>query len=180
MLFRSGGTANGALAIDSSDGGRLYFRYAGAWHYIAQTAGFQIPKEEVAGLQTGDLLLPYVDKYLEDGAIHGLYKKLDLASLLASQSALSFPGDTTFLGSVTFNSDAGGYLTIPEGESEATYAFQTPYATTPVVTVSPVDSVISPSAYILTGVNPESFTILLDSSASATLRFSWIATSVAP
>jgi len=184
----AGGTANGALAIDSSDGGRLYFRYAGAWHYVAQTAGFQIPKEEVAGLQTGDLLLPYVDKYLEDGAIHGLYKKLDLASLISSQSAISFPGDTTFLGSVTFNSDAGGYLTIPEGESEATYAFQTPYATTPVVTVSPVweldqagldtlhslTSYLLPTAdYALTNLSPTGFTIRLFDPAAVDLRFAW-------
>ena len=33
---------DGTVCIDSTDG-RVYFRYGGAWHYAAQTAGFQIP-----------------------------------------------------------------------------------------------------------------------------------------
>jgi hypothetical protein len=36
---------NGALAVDSSNG-RIYFRYGGGWHYVNQTAGFEVPAHE--------------------------------------------------------------------------------------------------------------------------------------
>ncbi len=79
---------NGLLGVDSADG-RLYFRYSGAWHYVAQTAGFQIPNYETFAydfdtksfdtntpLKDGDFLLPFAEKRMSDGAIHGLYAKL--------------------------------------------------------------------------------------------------------
>ncbi|QQR78763.1 MAG: hypothetical protein IPJ68_00545 [Candidatus Moraniibacteriota bacterium] len=95
---------NGTICVDSTNG-RIYFRYGGAWHYSAQTAGFQIPSYETAPLskltsdaetelenalpfdttnhpeyltqrlQAGEFLIPYVDEYLEDGAVHGLYAR---------------------------------------------------------------------------------------------------------
>ena len=95
---------NGAMAIDSANG-RLYFRYADNWHYVNQTGGFQIPNYETAPatqlnskarkskkeslayessayddyltekLMPGDFLIPYVDEYLPDGAVHGLYAR---------------------------------------------------------------------------------------------------------
>ena len=95
---------NGAMAIDSANG-RLYFRYADKWHYVNQTGGFQIPNYETAPmsqlnskarkskneslpyessayddyltekLMPGDFLIPYVDEYLPDGAVHGLYAR---------------------------------------------------------------------------------------------------------
>jgi len=33
---------NGALAVDSTNG-RICFRYGGGWHYVNQTAGFEVP-----------------------------------------------------------------------------------------------------------------------------------------
>ncbi|MCL4353135.1 MerR family DNA-binding transcriptional regulator [Patescibacteria group bacterium] len=82
---------NGTMALDSTDG-RIYFRYAGAWHYVAQTAGFQIPSQEAFSftfgnsapgsigsfdkskpLKPGDFLIPFVEKAMSDGALHGLY-----------------------------------------------------------------------------------------------------------
>jgi hypothetical protein len=106
---------NGNLCIDSSNG-RLYFRYGGAWHYVSQTAGFQIPNYETAPqnnlnklaineqknslsfdgsnhpeyvtspMQPGDFLVPYVDEYLPDGAVHGLYAKFsDVKNTLLSE-----------------------------------------------------------------------------------------------
>ena len=95
---------NGAMAIDSANG-RFYFRYADNWHYVNQTGGFQIPNYETAPaaqlnskakkskkealdyesssyddyltekLMPGDFLIPYVDEYLPDGAVHGLYAR---------------------------------------------------------------------------------------------------------
>ncbi len=65
---------DGLLGFDSTNG-RLYVRNAGAWSYIAKTAGFQIPDYESVGLEAGDFLVPYVEKKMEDGAVHGLYTK---------------------------------------------------------------------------------------------------------
>ncbi len=82
---------NGSLVVESGDGGRLYFRYGGAWHYVAQTAGFQIPNLEtidpISGeqIEEGDVVLGMVDKTLEDKALHGIWVKWDSvkAQLLA-------------------------------------------------------------------------------------------------
>ena len=62
------------MAVDSTNG-RLYFKYDSDWHYVAETAGFQIPKEETQGLEIGDYLIPYVERIMADGAVHGLYTK---------------------------------------------------------------------------------------------------------
>jgi hypothetical protein len=97
---------NGNICIESSLG-RMYFRYGGAWHYVNQTAGFQIPNYETApqnqltalakdeqnnalpfdatshpeyltkAMQSGEFLVPYVDEYLSDGAVHGLYARFE-------------------------------------------------------------------------------------------------------
>jgi hypothetical protein len=76
---------NGTLCVDSSNG-RIYFRYGGAWHYAAQTAGFQIPsierngRLETEGLAVGDAVIGRIDERMEDGAMHGIWEKLDLQS----------------------------------------------------------------------------------------------------
>ncbi len=71
---------DGTMALDSTDG-RLYFRSGGGWHYVAQSAGFQIPSTEAFSfdfaaqsfntglpLQDGDFLIPFVEKHMGDGA----------------------------------------------------------------------------------------------------------------
>ncbi len=117
---------NGLTAIDSSNG-RIYFRYGGAWHYVNQTGGFQIPNFETAPmaelnadalaeassslpfeksnfpqyltakLAAGDLLIPYVDQYMSDGAVHGLYARFDdvKAMMFADAFVISHDGTVT-------------------------------------------------------------------------------------
>jgi hypothetical protein len=74
---------DGTLCIDSSNG-RIYFRYGSAWHYAAQTAGFQIPKltrngkDETEGLSVGDPVIGRIDEVMADGALHGIWEKFDL------------------------------------------------------------------------------------------------------
>lgn len=80
---------NGHLCIDSSNG-RLYFRYGGDWHYAAQTAGFQIPHLErngvleTDGLDVGDAVIGRLDERMEDGALHGIWEKLDILTEVES------------------------------------------------------------------------------------------------
>ena len=75
--------ADGAMIIDSGDDGRLYIRYGSAWHYIAATAGFQIPNFEITDpisgeeIQEGDVVLGMINKTLSDGALHGIWVKWD-------------------------------------------------------------------------------------------------------
>lgn len=81
---------NGSLVVDSTNG-RLYFRYGAAWHYVAQTAGFQIPDFETVDPLSGeqikesDLVLGMINQTFEDGALHGVWVKWDSvkADLLA-------------------------------------------------------------------------------------------------
>lgn len=67
---------NGLICIDSTNG-RIYFRYSNAWHYAAQTAGFQIPNYEAEGLEVGDYVVGHINQRLSDGALHGVYVGLD-------------------------------------------------------------------------------------------------------
>jgi len=73
--------ANGSIVVDSGDSGRIYFRYGGAWHYVAQTAGFQIPNFETSdpisgeAINEGDIVLGMINQTLEDGALHGIWVK---------------------------------------------------------------------------------------------------------
>lgn len=73
---------NGSLVVDSTNG-RLYFRYGSAWHYVAQTAGFQIPDFEtidpISGdqIKEGDIVLGMINKTFEDKALHGVWVKWD-------------------------------------------------------------------------------------------------------
>jgi hypothetical protein len=73
---------DGLICLDSSNG-RIYFRYGGAWHYSAQTAGFQIPNlvwkgvNETEGLKVGDYVVGKLDQKLSDGALHGIYVNLN-------------------------------------------------------------------------------------------------------
>jgi hypothetical protein len=69
---------NGMIAIDSTNG-RLYFRYGAAWHYAAQTAGIQIPADEIVDpdgyqMRPGDEIVAVVDRIMDDGALHAVWK----------------------------------------------------------------------------------------------------------
>ena len=65
-----GGVSDGMMGIDTTNH-RIYFREGGAWVYAAKSGGFQIPDYEAGGLNDGDLLIPYVESHMNDGAIHG-------------------------------------------------------------------------------------------------------------
>jgi len=98
---------NGTICVDSSNG-RLYFRYGDAWHYTAQTAGFQIPNlvrngvNETDGLNVGDAVIGRIDERMEDGALHGIWEKFDLQSEI-SATLLAHP---ELLGSIGTGSGA--------------------------------------------------------------------------
>lgn len=72
-----GNPPDGILAISSL--GRLYMKYGGAHHYIAQTAGFEIPEWERdcpacdAPIEIDDEVIGRVNAIQEDGARHGLW-----------------------------------------------------------------------------------------------------------
>lgn len=100
--------ADGALIVDSGDGGRIYFRYASAWHYVAQTGGFQIPTEEtvdsVSGdqMKEGDIVLGMLNQTFNDGALHGIWVKWDSvkAQLLSEAKSEILNDGTLGTGSV--------------------------------------------------------------------------------
>ncbi len=100
---------NGSLVVDSTNG-RLYFRYGGAWHYVAQTAGFQIPDFETIDplsgdqIKEGDLVLGTINQTFEDGALHGVWVKWDsvkqeLIKELKGQAGATSPSDLAALDS---------------------------------------------------------------------------------
>ena len=64
---------NGMVAIDSANG-RFYFKYGAAWHYVAQTAGIQVPVEEIGDMKIGDEIYCVIDKVMSDGAMHALWR----------------------------------------------------------------------------------------------------------
>ena len=71
------GNVNGALYLDSTGAAeRFYFRHGGAWHYVAQTAGFTWPKEERVTYghkwNVDDLAIMKVNQIQHDGAVHAL------------------------------------------------------------------------------------------------------------
>jgi hypothetical protein len=74
--------ANGALVVDSSNG-RFYFRYGDTWHYVAQTAGFEIPANEIYDpitgqlISEGDFVLGWINEIKSDSARHGLWVRFD-------------------------------------------------------------------------------------------------------
>jgi hypothetical protein len=74
--------ANGALVVDSTNG-RIYFRYNDAWHYVAQTGGFEIPANEIYDpitgqlISEGDFVLGLIDSTKPDSARHGLWVRFD-------------------------------------------------------------------------------------------------------
>ncbi len=193
---------DGLLGFDSTNG-RLYIRNAGAWSYIAKTAGFQIPNFESQGLAEGDFLMPYVEKRMSDGAVHGLYRKFDLNTLLATQGAVSFTSDVAFRGPAlfqalaefvdrvvfrnapTFPNSMGGMAVIPASATTVEVAFAKSFAETPIVTMSlSLDSATSSSFLsdkvraAVSGVSERGFTIVLDTPVPTQTRYHWVALAV--
>jgi phage baseplate assembly protein gpV len=84
-----GGASSGDIVLDTSDS-RIYVRNGATWMYAAVAAGFQIPTIETYAydfsskafdiskpIAEGDLLIPFADKTMSDGAMHGLYTTFD-------------------------------------------------------------------------------------------------------
>lgn len=75
---------NGSMAHDTTNH-RIYYKRGGAWHYAAETAGFQIPANETRCPVCLDPLLPdddligKGDRVMADGALHALYIHLRCA-----------------------------------------------------------------------------------------------------
>jgi len=178
-----GGVTDGMMGIDTTNH-RIYFREGGSWSYSAKAGGFQIPNYETGGLSTGDYLMPYVESFMEDGAIHGLYQKLDLNKLLATSGAVTFVGDVTFLGKVKFNKDTAGTAIISTYSDQVDVKFQNTYDVAPIVNMNLIVDV-SDSAFIeegqkayLTNVTPEGFSIKLPTLAMRDFIYNWIAINV--
>jgi hypothetical protein len=75
---------DGKIAIDKSNG-RIYFRYDDNWHYVAQTAGFQINADDAFDqvskkrFEVGDIVIGTVIGFMSDGAPHCEYITLESA-----------------------------------------------------------------------------------------------------
>lgn len=75
----------GQLGVDSTNG-RFYFRYGSTWHYVAQTAGFEIPEWErlcpacAKELALDDAVVGRITDLKADGGRHALYVHLACAS----------------------------------------------------------------------------------------------------
>ncbi|MCM8787154.1 MAG: hypothetical protein NC935_03780 [Candidatus Omnitrophica bacterium] len=66
---------NGLIGIDSKNG-RIYFRANDKWHYVSKTGGFQIPVEEIEGINMEDFVIGKIDERMSDGALHGVWVSL--------------------------------------------------------------------------------------------------------
>jgi excisionase family DNA binding protein len=109
---------DGLICLDSSNG-RIYFRYGGAWHYSAQTAGFQIPNlvwkgvNETEGLKVGDYVVGKLDQKLSDGALHGIY--VNLNEVLDERIAAALAKLTTPSNSPSLEGESQNFLPSGEG-----------------------------------------------------------------
>jgi hypothetical protein len=172
---------NGLLCIDSTNG-RLYFRYGGAWHYAAQTAGFQVPAHETEGLKIGDLVIGKLDAALEDGGLHGTWVKFDAENYLTTQGlkdlaltgTLSVHGNATFLGDVevkgtlSLSNQQAGFAIIPQGGRQVRVEFEKAFKEKPVVNATADREGIT---FGTPDVGKEGFTIRLGSPAAHDLTF---------
>ena len=72
------GSGMEGFVYDTTNGRLCWFGNGGA-HYVAQTAGFAIPVEEIdcpkcgKSIKVGDQVGQFMDKVQSDGALHGLY-----------------------------------------------------------------------------------------------------------
>lgn len=163
---------DGLVCIDSTNG-RLYFRYSGAWHYAAQTAGFQIPNHETEGLAVGDLVIGKLNERLQDGALHGLWVKLDLAAELAKL----LNAQPELLGSRGESTDDAGFAVIPDGGREVRVQFADAFATRPGITATPQD-LAGDITWSVVDSSTEGFSIRLSEPAAGDVTFTWTAFSI--
>ena len=174
---------NGLICIDSTNG-RIYYRYGGAWHYSAQTAGFQIPnlvtdgRNETEGLQVGDYVIGKLNQRLDDGALHGLYVKFDLATEIANvlanlDQSVTFLKDVKVAGVLTRNNEKVGKAIIPKGGTEVTVKYDQAFSEEPIVNATQWAEV--PNQYSLVNGSKNGFTIRLLVPASEEVTFSWTA-----
>lgn len=173
----SGGVSDGLFGFDTTNH-RLYFREGGSWSYIARTAGFQIPKEEVAGLSQGDYLMPYVEHFMSDGAVHGLYQKFDLNQVLAREGAV------TFATAPIFPNNMAGTAVISTFSDHVDVDFTTPFISTPSVSIN-LTFPDSNHTYLESGllatttnVTPTGFSIILPTLAPRDFTYHWTAVAV--
>jgi hypothetical protein len=87
-----------------------------------------------------------------------------------------FHQDATFSGNVAFDADTAGVAVIPTGSTETNVTFVKAYDTPPVVTAFPTNA--SALNYIIAKSSVNGFTIILDATASADVKFAWNATEV--
>ncbi|KKU20778.1 MAG: hypothetical protein UX38_C0006G0043, partial [Microgenomates group bacterium GW2011_GWC1_46_16] len=117
---------------------------------------------------------------------HGLYRKLDINQLLSTSSAITLTNDVTFNNRVTFaDSDMAGVATISMYTDKVDVAFQTPFASTPIITYTLTTPTASDSAFLaegrrvsLTNASSAGFTLQLDSLAPRDYSYYWFAISV--
>ncbi len=180
----------GSLCVDSTNG-RIYFRYGGNWHYVAQTAGFQIPDFETKDLltneelQPGDYLLGYVESKLSDNALHGRYVKFDKQGLEKRISNLEEKVNRLVVGApvnekveitpqIVSYRDLAGQAKILPGDREVRVSFEEEYATPPIVTLTPINNQDG-VRYWLDEVNNSGFVIKIESPQPNSLLFNWMA-----
>jgi hypothetical protein len=65
----------GMVVIDAKNN-RIYFRSGNEWHYVSESAGFEIPRQEVDDLKKGDIVVGKIDRMMSDGAAHVKYISL--------------------------------------------------------------------------------------------------------
>jgi len=113
--------------------------------------------------------------------VHGLYQKLDLNKLLATQGAVAFVGDVTFAGKTIFNKDTAGTAIISTYSDQVDVKFTNTYDISPIVNMNLIiDS--TDSAFIeegqkayLTDISPNGFSIKLPTLALRDYVYNWIA-----
>jgi hypothetical protein len=87
-----------------------------------------------------------------------------------------FHQNVTFSGNAAFDVDTAGVVVIPTGSTETSVTFVKAYDTPPVITAFPTNA--SALNYIIAKSSVNGFTIILDATASADVKFSWSATEV--
>jgi hypothetical protein len=97
-------------------------------------------------------------------------------AIASFEAGIEVKGSASFAGVATFNSDAGGYVTVPAGQSSIRVNFSKAYQQTPVVTISLGQGKFA--RYTYDNLTSNGFDIILDEPASADYRFSWTALSV--